>query len=80
MVYKYVKRTSKKAKKTPGKSYVARGKTPKLGTGERFKALKTALKKKGAKDPRALAAFIGRKKLGKTKFQRLAAAGKKKAK
>ena len=37
---------------------------PKLGTGKRFKALTTKLSKKGAKNPKALAAWIGRKKYG----------------
>jgi hypothetical protein len=32
---------------------------------------------KGTKDPKALAAWIGRKKLGKAEFQRRAKAGKK---
>ena len=50
----------------------------KLGTGARFKALKGKLAKKGAKNPAALAAFIGRKKYGKKKFQGLSAAGRKK--
>lgn len=77
MAFKYTKRASTRAKRTPGKSYVARGKAPKLGTGKRFAALKGALKKKGVRDPGALSAFIGRKKWGKAKFQRLAAAGKK---
>lgn len=53
---------------------------PKLGTGERFKALKAKLMKKpGVANPGALAAFIGRKKYGKPKFQKLAAMGHKKA-
>ena len=43
----------------------------KLGTGARFAALK---KKIGSS---ALAAWIGRKKLGKKKFQELAVKGKK---
>ena len=46
----------------------------KLGSGKRFKALK---KKVGSA---ALAAHIGRKKYGKKKFQKLAAAGKKRKK
>ena len=51
----------------------------KLGSGGRFKALKKELAgKKGVTDPGALAASIGRKKLGKAKFQALAAAGRKK--
>ena len=46
----------------------------KLGSGKRFKALK---KKVGSA---ALAAHIGRKKYGKKKFQKLAAAGRKRNK
>lgn len=48
---------------------------PKLGSGERFKNLTAKLKGK-VKDPKAVAAFIGRKKYGKAKFQKLAAKGK----
>lgn len=53
-------------------------KQPKLGSGGRFKALTKSLASKGAKNPAALSAWIGRKKLGKAKFQKLAAKGKKK--
>jgi len=53
-------------------------KKPPLGTGERFKQLTGKLKKKGVKNPDALAAWIGRKKYGKQKFQKLAAAGRRK--
>jgi hypothetical protein len=52
--------------------------TPKLGSGKRFKRLTKKLKKKGAKNPKALAAWIGRKKFGKKKFQKLSAKGRKK--
>lgn len=45
----------------------------KLGGGGRYKKLIGQLEKKGVKDPAALAAWIGRKKLGKKKFQSLAA-------
>lgn len=49
----------------------------KLGGGGRFQALKTKLaKKKGVTDPAALAAAIGRKKLGNARFQTLAAKGR----
>lgn len=41
-----------------------------------FKALSSELAKKGAKDPDALAAWIGRKKYGKTKFKTLASDGR----
>lgn len=50
---------------------------PKLGTGERFKQLVSQLKRKGVRNPAALAAWIGRKKYGKQRFQQLAAAGRK---
>jgi hypothetical protein len=46
-------------------------KKAKLGSGKRFKAL---TKKVGSK---ALAAYIGRKKYGKAKFQKLAAKGRR---
>ena len=46
-------------------------KKPKLGSGKRFKNL---VKKTGSK---ALAAWIGRKKYGKKKFQQLANKGRK---
>jgi len=42
-----------------------------------FDKLKGKLAKKGAKTPGALAAWIGRKKYGKGKFQKAAAKGKK---
>ncbi len=51
-------------------------KKPPLGSGGRFKALTQELASKGAKNPDALAAFIGRKKFGKARFQNLAAKGK----
>lgn len=50
--------------------------TMELGDGGRFAKLKAALKKKGAKNPVALAAWIGRKKYGKSKMTKWAAAGK----
>ncbi len=52
-------------------------KKPVLGTGERFKQLESKLAgKKGIYNPAGLSAFIGRKKFGKVKFQKLAAKGK----
>jgi hypothetical protein len=50
---------------------------PKLGSGARFKALTTQLKKRGAKNPKALAAFIGRKKYGPKKMTAMAKKGRK---
>lgn len=46
----------------------------KLGSGKRFKAM---VKKVGSP---ALAAYIGRKKYGKTKMAKLSAAGRKRRK
>jgi len=42
-----------------------------------FEKTSAALAAKGAKNPKALAAWIGRKKYGKEKFQAAAASGKK---
>lgn len=49
----------------------------KLGTGTRFKDLRERLAKRGARNPGALAAFIGRKKYGKKRFAKLSAQGRK---
>jgi len=38
-----------------------------LGEGGRFRALTGVLKKKGAKNPKALAAWIGRRELARNK-------------
>jgi hypothetical protein len=51
----------------------------KLGSGERFKEVEESAEESGAKDPAAVAAAIGRKKLGKAKFQELAAKGRARA-
>lgn len=51
---------------------------PKLGSGKRFALLKKQLAEKGARDPGALAAYIGREKYGAKKFAKLSAGGKKK--
>lgn len=77
MVFKYVERKGPKAKKKPGKSYIARGKKPPLGKGTRFKALETALEKKGARSPQKLAAWVGRRKYGAKKMGQLSAAARK---
>ena len=50
---------------------------PKLGSGARFSALTQQLAgRPGVQNPKALAAYIGRKKYGKKKFQKLSAKGK----
>ena len=51
----------------------------KLGGGGRYEKLIGELEKKGVREPRALAAAIGRKKYGKAKFQSLAAKGRRRA-
>lgn len=56
------------------------GKKPALGSGKRFAALQGSLAKKGATDPAALAAWIGRKKYGTKKFAALSAKGRKRGK
>ena len=53
-------------------------KSMKLGGGGRFKKLKDKLGKKGAKNPAALAAHIGRNKYGNKKMASMAASGRKK--
>src|SRR6266581_3126073 len=58
---------------TPAAGEQASRAAPKLGTGARFAKLKSSLAAKGATDPGALAAYIGRKKFGKAKFSKIAA-------
>ena len=48
---------------------------PRLGSGERFRRLSGSLAKRGAHDPDALAAWIGRRKYGAAKMGRLSAHG-----
>jgi hypothetical protein len=51
---------------------------PKLGSGKRFKNMVEQLKAKGGvKNPKAVAAAVGRKKFGKEKMAKMASAGKK---
>ena len=52
-------------------------KQPKLGSGKRFANLTHKLENKGMRDPKALAAYIGRKKYGAKKMAALAVHGKK---
>lgn len=58
----------------------ARKRKPKLGSGKRFSALKGKLARRGAKNPGALAAYIGRKKYGKKKFGALGARARRRKK
>jgi hypothetical protein len=65
----------KKASK--GKSGSKKGKTPKLGSGGRFKAVAASAAKSGARDPNAVAAKAGRKKYGAKRMAAMAATGRK---
>jgi len=58
---------------TPPADEPAQRAMPKLGTGARFAKLKSSLAAKGAHNPGALAAYIGRRKFGKAKFAKIAA-------
>ena len=51
----------------------------KLGSGKRFASLKRKLGRKGVRNPGALAAAIGRKKYGKRRMAKMAAAGRRRA-
>ena len=53
------------------------GRKPKLGSGKRFASLKSKLARRGARNPGALAAYIGRKKYGHNRFAKLAAKARK---
>jgi hypothetical protein len=80
MAFKYVERKSSKAKKRPGKSYIPKGKKPKLGSGKRFKALEVSIAKRGkVSNPRAVAASIMYKKYGAKKGHSMGAAGRHRA-
>lgn len=80
----WVKKLKKKVKSTLAERRAARENYKKVaakskpGEGSRFKAVEKSAKLGGAKNPGAVAAFIGRKKYGKKRFQQMAAAGKKK--
>lgn len=52
-------------------------KKARLGSGERFAALSRSLEAKGADNPKALAAWIGARRWGRSKMQKMAAAGRK---
>jgi hypothetical protein len=67
------------ALKTTGKYH---GKSNRLGGGGRFAQVVSAIERKGvsAKRAKAIAAAAGRKKYGAKKFQKMASAGRKRAK
>ena len=56
------------------------GRKPKLGTGARFRKLRGKLsRRKGVRNPGALAAFIGRRKYGAKRFGKLSGRGRSRA-
>ena len=50
-----------------------------LGQGGRFKAVEASARKSGARDPKAVAAAVGRRKYGAKRMAKMAAAGRKRA-
>lgn len=66
-------------KKAMPKTY--KGKSMKLGGGGQFAKMVDAIKKTGKStaSAKAIAASVGRKKYGKTKFQKMAVIGRKRA-
>jgi hypothetical protein len=71
---------SEREKRMKAKTY--KGKSLKKGGGGKFAKMTDALKKKGISSARAkaIAAASGRRKYGKAEFQRMATAGRKRAK
>jgi hypothetical protein len=55
----------------------AKKEKPKIGSGKRFEELTGELKKKGVKDPGALAAWAGINKYGKAAMTKMALKGRK---
>ena len=55
-----------------------KGKRAKLGTGARHRALTKSLAgRKGVRNPKALAAAIGRRKYGKARMAKMSATGRR---
>lgn len=66
------------ARRAARKAYEQAVKTSKPGEGKRFAALKTAAAASGARDPGAVASAAGRRRYGKSAFQKMAATGRRK--
>ena len=67
-------------KKSSSRRRRSSSRKPKLGTGARHRALKKKLaKRKGVRNPSALAASIGRKKYGTKRHAKMAAKGRSRA-
>ena len=60
------------------KAYQRVKKASRPGGGQRFKALVKSISARGkVRNPEGVAAMVGRRKLGKARFQKMAAAGRK---
>ena len=59
------------------RALAAKKKAKKEGSWHGFKSLTAKLKGRGARSPKALAAFIGRRKFGKKAFAAMGVAGKR---
>lgn len=58
---------------------MTRTRKPKLGSGARFRKLAGQLRARGARNPAALAAWIGRRKYGRARFAALSAKGRRRS-
>ncbi len=65
------------ARRKARQEYERAAKTSRPGEGKRFAAIARAAAAGGAENPEAVAAAVGRKKYGKERFQKMAAAGRK---
>ena len=70
------KKLPEKVKARKSKSVKVKSQPP-LGSGQRFKNLSAKLQHQGVSNPDAVAAWIGRKKYGPVKFQKLSSRGRK---
>lgn len=71
-------RQSPAARSAAREKYREAAKNSAPGEGSRFKALEESAAAGGARNPGAVAAAIGRKKYGASRFAKMAAAGRKK--
>lgn len=74
------KKASLSERRAARKAYERARKTSKPGEGKRFAALVESARASGAENPEAVAAAVGRKKWGKDRMAKWAAAGRKRKK
>lgn len=73
-------RTNPSARRAARAKYKAAVKSSPPGGGARFKAVEAEAAASGARNPAAVAAAVGRKKYGRAKMAKMAAAGRKRKK